>query len=210
MFVPLRRTIARDHGAALVRGWVALYTLGLPHALRTRRRGEIAADLAEEAADAVRRATLTGLARRRFVRLIMGVPADLAWRLLDAPAMATGLREYQPWVPPTRWMLGLLGIAAIGTSGALVLVAGPILDTSARPDPWIGWGPYGFAAACVVALVAIATAIPAPARAITLVSPAAALGTIAAPWMVGPWLLVVLAVIARWYQSRAARPGGWS
>jgi hypothetical protein len=209
MFVPLRRTIARDHGAALVRGWVALYTLGLPDALRARRRGELAADLAEEAADAVRRATLTGLAGRRVVRLVMGVPSDLAWRLLDAPAMAAELRVQRPWVPPTRWILGLLAIAAIGTAGALVLVAGPILDTSARPDPWLGWGPYGFAAACVVALLAIVVAVPAPPRAIALVIPAAVLGTVAAPWMVAPWLLVVLAVGARWYEARSARGGGW-
>jgi hypothetical protein len=207
MLVPLRRTFARDHGAALVRGWVALYTLGLPDALRARRRGELAADLAEEAADAVRRAALTGLAGRRFVRLIMGMPADLAWRLLDAPAMAAELRVERAWVPPTRWILGLLAIAAIGTAGALILVAGPILDTSTRPDPWLGWGPYGFAAACVVALLAIVVAVPAPTRAATLVTPAALLGTIAAPWMVGPWLLVVLAVGARWYESHAgARP----
>jgi hypothetical protein len=209
MFVPLRRTIARDHGAALVRGWVALYTLGLPDGVRARRRGKLAADLAEEAADAVRRATLAGLAGRRLLRLVMGMPADLAWRLLDAPAMAAELREHRPWVPPTRWILGLLAIAAIGTGGALVLVAGPILDTSGRPDPWLGWGPYGFAAACVVALVAIVMAVPSPARAFALVIPAALLGTIAAPWMVGPWLLVVLAVGARWYESRSARPWGW-
>lgn len=209
MLVPLRRTFARDNGAALVRGWVALYTLGLPDALRTRRRGELTADLAEEAADAVRRGTVTGLAGRRLVRLVLGMPADLVWRLLDAPAMAAELRVQQPWVPPTRWILGLLAIAAIGTAGALALVAGPLLDTSTRPDPWLGWGPYGFVAACVVALVAIVTAIPAPQRAVVLVFPAAALGTIAAPWMVGPWLLVILAVGGRWYQARANRPGGW-
>jgi hypothetical protein len=201
MLAPRRRTIARDHGAALVRGWVALYTFGLPGVVRARRRAEIDADLAEETLDAVRHATVEGLAGRRVIRLLMGLPADLAWRLLDAPAMAADLRIDAPWVPPTRWTLIGLGVAAIGTAGALTLVAGALLDTSARSDPWIGWGPYGFAAACVAALVAVVVAIPSPSRAMMVVVPAAALGTIAAPWFVGPWLLVVIAVGARWYES---------
>lgn len=162
MLAPLRRTFARDHGAALVRGWVALYTLGLVDPLRTRRQAEIAADLAEEANDAIRRATVAGLAGRRMVRLIRGVPADIAWRLLDAPAMATDLGIQQPWVPPTRWTLALLAIAAIGTAGALGLVAGTLLDGSARPGPWLGWGPYGFVGGCITALIGIVVAIHAP------------------------------------------------
>jgi hypothetical protein len=205
MLVPLRRTIARDHGAALVRGWVALYTLGLPDGLRRRRREELGADLAEETADAVRRAALPGLAGRRFVRLLMGVPADLAWRLMDAPSMAAALHLQRPWVPPTRWTLSALAVVAVGTAGALVLVAGPLLDTTTRSDPWVGWGPYGFAAGCVAALVAIVAAVPAPHRALSIVLPAALFGTLAAPWFVGPWLLVVIAVGARWYESRSTR-----
>lgn len=208
MLAPRRRTIARDHGAALVRGWVALYTLGLPGSLRMRRRAEVGADLAEETMDAVRQATLTDLTGRRVIRLLAGVPADLAWRLLDAPAMAASLPD-QRWVPPTRWTLMALAVAGIGTAGALALVAGPLLDASARTDPWLGWGPYGFAGACVAALLGIAVAVPAPQRALVLVVPAAALGTLAAPWFVGPWLLVVIAVGARWYESRSSRSGGW-
>jgi hypothetical protein len=208
MLMPLRRTIARDHGAALVRRWVALYTIGLPDGLRTRRRDELVADLAEETADAVRRATLPGLAGRRVVRLITGIPADLSWRVLDAPAMAAALRVQRPWVPPTRWTLSALGVVAIGTAGALVLVAGPLLDPKAGSDPWVGWGPYGFAAGCVAALLSIVAAVPSPHRALAIVLPAALLGTLAAPWFVGPWLLVVIAVGARWYESRSTRPGG--
>jgi hypothetical protein len=203
MLAPRRRTIARDHGAALVRGWVALYTFGLPGVVRSRRRGEIDADLAEETLDAIRHATVDGLARRRLVRLLLGIPADVAWRLFDAPAIAATLQAHRPWVPPSRWTLIGLGVAAIGTAGALALVAGPLLDTSARTDPWLGWGPYGFAAACVAALVAVVMAVPSPERALLVVVPAAVLGTVAAPWFVGPWLLVVIAVGARWYEARA-------
>lgn len=209
MLAPRRRTIARDHGAALVRGWVAFYTLGLPGALRARRRAEIEADLAEETMDAVRHATVAGLTGRRAVRLLMGIRADLAWRLLDAPAMAATMRVERPWAPPTRWTLIALTVAAVGTAGALALVAGPLLDPSARSDPWLGWGPYGFAGACVAALVAIVVAIPAPQRALAVVVPAAVVGTLAAPWFVGPWLLVVIAVGTRWYESRSSRSGGW-
>lgn len=209
MLLPRRRTIARDHGAALVRGWVAFYTLGLPGALRMRRRAEIAADLAEETMDAVRHATVTSLTGRRVLRLLMGIHADLAWRLVDAPAMAATLRDQRPWVPPTRWTLMALAVAAIGTAGAFALVAGPLLDASARSDPWLGWGPYGFAGGCVAALVAIGMAVPAPQRALTIAVPAAVLGTLAAPWFIGPWLLVIISVGARWYESRPTRSGDW-
>lgn len=68
--------------AGLVRGWVDLYTRGLPAELRDGRRDEIAADLwsqFEEAAVIGRseRATATEI----LVRLLAGIPADVSWRM---------------------------------------------------------------------------------------------------------------------------------
>ncbi|MFP5343789.1 MAG: hypothetical protein ACLGIJ_12860 [Candidatus Limnocylindria bacterium] len=172
-----------------------------------RRLAEIEADLAEETLDAVRHGTVAGLAGRRMARLIRGIPADVAWRMFDAPAMAAALRLRRDWVPLTRWTLMALAVAAVGTAGALGLIARPLLDPSARTDSWLGWGPYAFAGACIAALVAVLVAVPAPQRALVIVVLAAVVGTMAAPWFVGPWLLVVTAVGARWYESRSTRPG---
>lgn len=68
--------------AALVRGWVGLYTRGLPAELRAARRDEIADDLwcqHEEAAALGRPAR--SLDADMVLRLLFGVPADISWRL---------------------------------------------------------------------------------------------------------------------------------
>ena len=82
-------------GSTLVRRWVALYTRGLPPSIRDRRRAEIESDLwahADEAA-ALGRAP-AALDIEMLLRLVMGVPADLAWRRSHraAPQPPTGRR----------------------------------------------------------------------------------------------------------------------
>ena len=67
---------------ALVRRWVALYTLGLPPEVRRDRRDEIDDDLwcqAQEAADSAR--PHRSLAGEILARLIFGIPADVSWRI---------------------------------------------------------------------------------------------------------------------------------
>ncbi len=78
----------RGDGSAVVRGWVAVYTLGLPAAIGARRRSEVAGDLADETVDAVRRGETADLRRRRLVRWFAGIPDDLTWRFVDAPELA--------------------------------------------------------------------------------------------------------------------------
>lgn len=62
--------------------WVSLYTWGLPHDLRDRRRAEIESDLSKQEQDAVRsiqtnRNVVLGTANR----LARGISADLSWRI---------------------------------------------------------------------------------------------------------------------------------
>lgn len=206
MLAPLRRTIARDHGAVIVLAWVAAYTLGLPAVMRTRRRDEIAADLAEEGLDAVRRGTIRGLRSRRLIRLALGIPADLAWRLVDAPAMAADLRIARPWVPPTRWSLALLAIVAVCAAGGFVLVAVPMLSGSLAPGIWGGAGPAGVAIASLGVLVGIVAAVPAPRGATGVVVIASALGMVVAPAVWGCWSLAVVAALVRLYQAETGAP----
>lgn len=68
--------------ARLVRGWVGLYTRGLPTELRDGRRDEIADDLwsqFEEGAVIGRSERAT--ASEILVRLVTGIPADISWRM---------------------------------------------------------------------------------------------------------------------------------
>jgi len=68
--------------AGLVRGWVRLYTRGLPAEMRTARRDEIDDDLwceHDEAAALGRSAR--SLDANLLLRLLFGMPADINWRL---------------------------------------------------------------------------------------------------------------------------------
>jgi hypothetical protein len=67
--------------AALVRRWVALYTVGLPRDLRDMRRAEIEDDLWSEAHDKLVDATDSGTSGEVLARLVFGMWADITWRL---------------------------------------------------------------------------------------------------------------------------------
>ena len=189
----------------MVRGWVAFYTLGLPEPMKVRRRDEVTGDLADETLDAVRRGELAGLRRRRLLRWALGIPSDLAWRLMDAPATAAGLRAAmpsRPWVPLTRWSLGLLAVVAIGAGGGLAIVGRSMLEGRSA-DTWVGWGPYGFVIACLFVVIAVGLAVPWPDRAVAIGVPAAVLGLAAAPWLWGCWFLALFALLLRRHQATA-------
>lgn len=191
-----------------MRGWVAIYTFGLPRPMRDRRRDEIAADLADELADAVRRGTRQRLFRRRIGLMLRGIPDDLTWRFVDAPAFAAAYRTTTRWVPLSRWSLMLNMVVAIGTAGALAIVTVPIVTGQARPDAWAGWGPLGFAIGSMGVLVGILVAVPWPRRGALVLLAGVVVGLIAAPLLWGPWLLAVVAVGVRCYEAAVpSQPG---
>lgn len=197
----------RGDGSAVVRGWVAIYTLGLPAVLRERRRGEVAGDLADETLDAVRRGETTGLRRRRLERWFIGIPDDVVWRLVDAPADARALRHSvgsAPWTPVSRLALVLLAIAAIGAGGGLSIMIGTIIEGRRTADTWFGWGPYGFIVACSLVLLAVLLSVPWPRRGLAVGLVGVALGMAAAPWIAGCWLVALFALALRWYQANTA------
>lgn len=82
--------------AALVRRWVALYTLGLSPEVKQGRRDEIDDDLwcqAHEAAESSR--TDRSVAGEILARLVFGIPADVSWRMEQR-------RKATPFVAPKR------------------------------------------------------------------------------------------------------------
>ena len=189
-------------GSAVVRAWVHTYTLGLPEPVRTRRRDEVAADLAEEAMDAVRRGRARQLFRQRIVRLLSGVPSDMAWRVVDAPAMARAFAIQTTWVPLTRWSTALLVMAATGSGGALWIVTVPYVTGQLPADVWPGWGLYGFTVGSAAVFVGVALSAIWPRRGARLVLPGAVLGMLASPWLWGCWILALITVGVRGYQER--------
>jgi hypothetical protein len=66
----------------LTRWWVRLYTKGLPPEMRDARRAEIESDLWEQGEDATANGSQPDeTALEVFGRLLLGVPADVTWRL---------------------------------------------------------------------------------------------------------------------------------
>ena len=196
----------RGDGSAAVRGWVALYTLGLPGEMRLRRRGEVIADLADEALHAVRTGRTAELFGQRVIRLALGVPSDLSWRFVDAPAIARRHAYHVPWVPLSRWTFALLAMVAIGAAGAFGIVTVPDLAGPTTDDGWHGWGPAGFGIACAAIMVGVIACVPWPRRGAAIVLPAVLLGFLASPWLWGCWFLAFIGVMARLYQADADAP----
>jgi hypothetical protein len=203
----------RGDGSAAVRGWVRLYTLGLPAPMRARRRWEVDGDLADETVDAIRRGDRRRLFRQRLVRLVFGIPADLSWRLIDAPPVAREVYGPLPWVPLTRWTLALTAVVAMIAAGGLAIVTWPVVTGQARPDLWPGWGPVGFAIGSLIVLTGVLASVFWPRLGAVAIVPGALIGLLAAPWLWGSWLLAVIAGAARAYQAdadaeRPRPPGG--
>lgn len=122
----------------LVRAWTRVYTHGLPRAERTARRAEIDSDLWEFEHDL--EAPQGGWAATQvFVRLLVGIPDDLAWRMdvgaaahrapvraLAAAGVMTGPRRVSAF--------GLAATIHVVAISAVVWVAsrGPVLSPTPR------------------------------------------------------------------------------
>ena len=103
-----------ERAAGWVRGWVALYTRGLPAEIRQERRDEIDDDLwsqMEDAAESGRgREPLTG---DIVARLVFGIPADLSWRVEQLRAART------PVVPERSPTMGSRVVATLAIVGGI-------------------------------------------------------------------------------------------
>jgi hypothetical protein len=98
----------------LVRGWVATYTSGLPAETRRARADEIESDLwsQDEDAQAIGRSARSTTVEM-LTRLVLGIPADVAWRLDQG-----GLADQH--IARTATM-GIRTVALLAISGGLGL-----------------------------------------------------------------------------------------
>lgn len=120
-----------------VLAWVRVYTAGLAAPVRDARRNEIASDTWEEI-----RAGNDDAAASLAARCLLGIPADIAWRVEQANALsrASGavLAILQRLEAGARWVNGK-GIPAVSALlGALYTIGGLLLislSPLAREEP---------------------------------------------------------------------------
>jgi hypothetical protein len=142
-----------DLARRLVRGWVALYTRGLPADVRMNRSDEIESDLWSHAEDAGSSGeTDSALAKAILTRWVLGVGADLAWRL-ERGQLAN--RTMERTTTMGTQIIALLAI--VGGVGMAIAVANwAVVDLgNPRAHDWEkdGWTLVAFAgAASIVAL----------------------------------------------------------
>jgi hypothetical protein len=104
-----------ERAAGWVRGWVALYTRGLPPEIQQERRDEIDSDLWSQLHDAAEPAHAEGsLAGELVARLVFGIPADLSWRLEQHLFASNHLA---PEMKPTTGTRAIAATAIIGGVG---------------------------------------------------------------------------------------------
>ena len=107
----------------VVETWVRVYTLGLPASARLERLALIRADIADETADAAGQGARIALSL--IGRCLRGVPADVTWRLFDAPrgpaVQPVFSLERRPVMPDRADNLPFFAIGA-GVAWAAVLV----------------------------------------------------------------------------------------
>jgi hypothetical protein len=138
----------------LVRSWVAVYTRGLPASLRRERIDEIVSDLWEHqrAAEVVANARST-TAVHVLLRLVVGVPSDIVWRLeagvggrtrreqgmKASPSLSLSSYTNAGWAE--KIFLACLALLAIYQAATVVFGAGYGLGLwgGGADDPGNGW-----------------------------------------------------------------------
>jgi hypothetical protein len=109
-----------QRSAALVRGWVSLYTRGLPDGARRDRRDEIEDDLWSQLADGAGGPGEGSLAREILLRLVLGIPADLSWSFEQRRLVAPRPSSVRSPNMDTR-LASVLGV--VGGAGLLLTFA---------------------------------------------------------------------------------------
>ena len=203
--------------AAVVRGWVDLYTRGLPADARAARRDEIDDDLwCEHAEAAAAGRSARSLDADLFLRLLFGLPADVSWRLTYR-----GRTAAEPMKRSSSMNARILGVLAIyyGLSFATLMVVFAQLGLEALFTTF-GWfavpvvvtGTIAFAATVLglvrllsdrVGMLGVVGAVLAALGSLGPLTNSADWARIApAPLMVGSamlmWDLAGIGVVSRW------------
>ena len=198
--------MATIDAAAVVRGWVELYTRGLAPELRDARRAEIESDLwaqAEEADYAGRGSNAVGV--EMLTRLTLGIPADIGWRRSHRRGnVAATRKEIAVREPRSHQVLTAIGVALVALD--LVLASVLLVDIQGHSDPpsdvWAASGlTVAMLAGLTLALIGLlfVSRSPTTGRVVTIAGAAVAgvAFLILLPWMwfVGLPLIVPIIII---------------
>jgi len=143
---------------AVTRAWTATYTRGLPGIRRAERREEIDCDLWEQQRGAdLERTSAAETALEIVLRLLLGVPSDIAWRL-EAGRLARSGRETRMKESNIVKAAVVLGIAVSALTfftgvGNLLFLAGDWEDGSGFFQRMYGLLVALAAAAVIIGLV---------------------------------------------------------
>jgi hypothetical protein len=151
----------------LTRWWVSVYSRGLPEHERAARRAEIDSDLWEHThvgAESGQRPADTGF--EILTRLLLGIPADLAWRR----ALAHPTSQRRPstsherpittrGITMLRRLVAVVAIVLTATSGLFLLYNGLGMLTDEGREAWmLRFGLWETATGAVLLLGLLATA----------------------------------------------------
>jgi hypothetical protein len=186
-----------SRSVALVRRWVALYTIGLPRDIRETRRAEIEDDLWSQAHDVeLDDPTGSGASGDVLARLVLGLWADITWRLEQ---------RRRDWARPVPRSLSMSTrvVASLSIVGGTALAVASVLSgpfESASPVA-ILWRPLfvtGFAGLAIAIWGLVARFIDRMAGGVALLgalgglgSAIAALGSAGAGDLLGAWFILL-------------------
>ena len=113
----------------LIRSWTSLYTTGLPKRLQTERLNEVESDLWDQQLDdSLHGVNSDGTSREMLVRLVTGMPADLAWRF-EQQHRSRRSRNMLAVIQQNTWQRnGLWGLAFL--LAGFYLVTGVLLASN--------------------------------------------------------------------------------
>ena len=158
--------------AGLVRGWVSLYTRGLPADARAARRDEIDDDLwCEHAEAAAAGRSARSLDTDLALRLLFGIPSDVSWRLAYRAKVPSGLERQSSMSTRT---LGMLAMVVGLTFGTLFILFIPFSH-----GVWTGtFGVYPLIGTIVAVIAISATALGLASRFQDHIGPLGGLGAL--------------------------------
>jgi hypothetical protein len=148
----------------LTRWWVRLYTKGLPPQTRDARRAEMESDLWEQGEDAGANGSQPDeTALQVLVRLLLGIPADLSWRLeagrRSGAAKGTTILGMSKSMGAAMLQKGLLGLtvllAALYIAGGVGFTVGYVsgsLDWEVSALEAVYFGAIPFTSAAMILL----------------------------------------------------------
>lgn len=111
---------------ATVRAWTRVYTWRLPRALRESRRAEIESDLWESSHDTQKSAM------HIVVRLLLGMPDDVQWRVTHASAVNNAVMIIVA-LTTTAFFIGALWMVDLLKARRLPVPPAPTLVAPAAP-----------------------------------------------------------------------------